>query len=428
MRLTPSQIRSMPDSKAERQLILLSAGTARRREALRGRALALAVEVDWPRLAAVLHARRLLTLLGPRIVELVGEAADEDFATAVTHARDAGRRQGQLLQLLTLRILELLADAGIRAAPLKGPLLGEAIHGDVGRRLSSDVDLLVAPDQLRDAVAVARELGYGVPTDHLLADGLPLLHLRMLAEHGKLPPLELHWRVHWYERSFAQERLLPPSTRAWESWRPAPADELAALLLFYARDGFIDLRIAADLGAWWDKRGGELPAAALVPLIDEYPQLARVLPAAAGVAENLIGLPAQRLLGDAARLGAREWLAAQLANPHPHSSQSQLYADMGLIDGLLAPSGGFREFVRRQLLPPAEVLDQQARHGERRGARSSSARFLVVSAATGCPSRVAHSHARRSPGAELDRDCARTHRAPAFEVSGGRTRAPTAAL
>jgi Uncharacterised nucleotidyltransferase len=368
----------MPDSKAECQLILLSAGTARRRAAERARAARLAGAVDWSRLTATLYGRRLLSLLGPRIVELVGDVAGEELTAAVARAHAAGRRQGQLLQLLTLRILELLAEAEIRAAPLKGPLLGEAIHGDVGRRLSSDVDLLVAPEQLPVAVAVARELGYGAPTDHLLADGLPLLHLRMLAEHGKLPPLELHWRVHWYERSFACERLLPPTARAWDGWRPAPADELAALLLFYARDGFIDLRIAADLSAWWDTRGGELPQAGLVPLIDAYPQFARVLPAAARVAERLIGLPARRLLGDAAGLGVRERLAARLADPHPHSSQSQLYADMGLIDGLLAPPGGFREFVGRQLLPPIEVLDQQARHGARHGARSRSARFLGV--------------------------------------------------
>ena len=368
----------MPDSKAERQLILLSAGTAQRREALRDRALVLAEDVDCQRLAAVLHARRLLTLLGPRIVELLGDAIDDDFAAMVARARAAGRHQGQLLQLLTLRLLELLAAANVRSAPLKGPLLGEAIHGDPGRRLFSDVDLLVAPEQLDAAVAVARELGYGAPTDHLLADGLPLLHLRMLAEHDKLPPLELHWRVHWYERNFAHECLLPPAARMWDGWRPAPADELAALLLFYARDGFIDLRIAADLSAWWDTRGGELPVAALAPLIEAFPQFARVLPAAARVAENLVGLPARQLLGDAAGLGVRERLAVRLANPHPDSSVPQLYADMGLIDGLLAPRGGFGEFVRRQLLPPAEVLDQQARHGERHGARSTPARFLGV--------------------------------------------------
>ncbi len=372
----------MSNNEAERRLILLSAGTAQRRAAAPVRAAQLARGVDWGRLTATLYSRRLLSLLGPRILELVADAAGEDFAAAIARAHESGRRQGQLLQMLTLRFLELLAAAGIRAAPLKGPLFGEAIHGDPGRRLSSDVDLLVAPEQLQEAVQIARGLGYGEPTDPLLPDGLPLLHLRMLDPRRKLPPLELHWRVHWYERDFARQRLLPPSAGLWEGWRPAPADELAALLLFYARDGFIDLRIATDLSAWWDARGGALEAegppqgVALAPLLHAYPQFARVLPAAARVAQDIVGLPAARLFDGA--LGPRERLAVRLANPHPTSTQSQLYADMGLIDGLLAPHGGFREFVRRQLLPPAEVLDQQARHGERSGARSSAARFLGV--------------------------------------------------
>jgi hypothetical protein len=365
----------MSNDNAERQLIMLSAGTAQSREAVRARAKQLTGDVDWSRLAAMLYVRRLLSLLGPRIIELAGDTASEEFCVAVERAHEAGRRQGLLLQLLTLRILEMLADADIRAAPLKGPLLGEAIHGDPGRRLSSDIDLLVAPDQLRAAVEVVRELGYGAPTDHLLQDGLPLLHLRMLDERGKLPPLELHWRVHWYERSFACERLLPPTASPWRGWRPAPVDELAELLLFYARDGFIDLRIATDLSAWWDERGGELPPMALAQLLEVYPAFARVLPAAARVAENMVGLPVRHSLGDA-RLGPRERLGVRLANPHPNSSTPQLYADMGLIDGLLAPRGGLGEFVRRQLLPPAEVLDQQARHGERHRARTSLARLF----------------------------------------------------
>jgi len=408
-------MRPRSDSKAERQLILLSAGTAARRRSARGDAARLAPAVDWPRLTATLYSRRLLPLLGPRILDLLDEdPARADFAAAVARARDAGRRQGQLLQLVTLRLLELLAAAGIPAAALKGPLLGEAIHGDPGRRLSSDLDLLVAPHRLADAVAVVRQLGYGEPIDHLLPDGLPLLHLRMLDHRRKLPPLELHWRVHWYERRFAADRLLPPTAGVWlapnatgaatpaatvravpaatastpaaapaaggpaPGWRPAPADELASLLLFYARDGFIDLRIATDISAWWDARGGELPAEGLAGVVDAYPQLARVLPAAARVAENIVGLPAARLLRDARRPGVRGRLAAKVANPNPQTSQPQLYADMGLVDGLLAPPGGLRDFVARQLLPPAEVLDQQARHGERHGTRAVPVRFLGV--------------------------------------------------
>src|SRR5579863_7171585 len=370
----------MSSVRAERQLILLSAGTAARRQAARELAERSLAEVDWPQLTATLYRRRLLSVLGPRILELAGgspgSAARGDFEAAVERALAAGRRQGVLLQLLTQRIAAMLADAGIRCAPLKGPLLGEAIHGDPGRRLSSDVDLLVAPEQLRPAVEVARGLGYGAPADHLADDGLPLLHLRLLDERSKLPPLELHWRVHWYERSFARERLLPPTVSAPADWRPAPADELAALLLFYARDGFIDLRIASDLSAWWDVRGGELPAAGLQELLGAYPAFARVLPAAVAVAERVVGLPSRRAIPNPPPLSLRERTAVRLANPNPHSSQPQLYADMGLIDGLLAPEGGFREFVTRQLLPPAEVLDQQAEHGAKHRTRSSLGRFV----------------------------------------------------
>jgi hypothetical protein len=147
-------------------------------------------------------------------------------------------------------------------------------------------------------------------------------------------------------------------------------------LLFYARDGFIDLRIATDLSAWWDIHGADFPSGGLEGLLTEYPGLLRVIPAAAEAAQRIIGLPAQQAIGDRQGLDLRGRLAARLANPNPRSSLSQLYADMGLIDGLLSPPGGFGAFVRRQLLPPPEVLDQQARHGSRRRARSRLGRCV----------------------------------------------------
>lgn len=365
--------------QAERQLILLSVGTAARRLAARERAERLMGDVDFSRVAATLHERRLLGVLGPRILEWMGDSPNEDFAAAVAHGIESGRRQGAFLQLVSLRILSMLADAGIGSTALKGPILGEAIYGDPGRRLSSDIDLLVCAEQLHAAVDVVRGLGYNAPTDHVRECGLPLLHFALDHESGKLPPVELHWRIHWYEGAFARERLLPPSGASPPGqWRPAPADELSALLLFYARDGFVDLRLAADLSAWWDIRGAELTPGALEEVLRAYPSFARVIPAAARAAENIVGLPAPDLLGDAHRLGLRERMAVRLANPNPHISLSQLYADMGLIDGLLAPPGGLGAFVLRQLLPPREVLDEQARHGQRRRARSRMTRCIGV--------------------------------------------------
>jgi Uncharacterised nucleotidyltransferase len=367
----------------ERRLILLAAGTAARRLAMRKQGQRLIEQVEWARLAEALRGRRLLGILGPRIFELGEDDVDEQFATAVRRAIEAGRRPGAFLQLVALQMTTMLADAGIRSAALKGPLLGEAIYGDPGRRVSSDIDLLVSPDQLRAAVEVVRGLGYGAPTDHVYDSGLPLLHFALAHERGELPPVELHWRVHWYEQRFAQARLLPPSEASPIGWRPAPADELAALLLFYARDGFVDLRLATDLSAWWDVYGAELPSGALEEVVTAYHELARVIPAAARAAEEIVGLPANEILGRAGRLGARQRLAARLANPNPRGSAEQLYADMGLIDGLLAPPGELGAFVRRQLLPPREVLDQQAQHGASRRARSRMTRCVGVLARYG---------------------------------------------
>jgi hypothetical protein len=371
--------------QAEQQLILLSAATAARREETHDQALSLIAEVDWRRLAATLRTRKLLPTLGPRILDLAEGSADGGFLVDVEDALEAGRRQGAFLQLVSMRLTRVLADAGIRSTALKGPLLSEALFGDPGRRLSSDVDLLVAPGELQSAVEVVRSMGYGTPADYVQDSGLPLLHFVLPHERGELPPVELHWRVHWYERSFAHERLLPAVLDPPAGWRPAAVDELAALLLFYARDGFIDLRMASDIGAWWDVRGGSLQPGELDRLIEAYPQLARVIGVAVVVAANVVGLPAARIIGKSPDLGLRERTAARLANPNPSSSSSvaQLYAEMGLIDGLLAPSGGFRAFVRRQVLPPSEVLDQQARHGARRRARSPLGRGAGVLARYG---------------------------------------------
>src|SRR5580704_9666771 len=116
----------MSSSEAERQVILLSAGTADRRLAMHEQAERLTLELDWSRLVDTLRTRKLLPVLGPRILEVAGKRASNDFVVAVERAIEAGRRQGTFLQLISLRVIAMLADAGIRCAPLKGPLLGEA--------------------------------------------------------------------------------------------------------------------------------------------------------------------------------------------------------------------------------------------------------------------------------------------------------------
>jgi len=356
--------------------MLLSAGTRARREATRERMRALTTIVDWSRLAEMLRSGRLLPTLGPRILEFADDCANGEFAADVATSLDASRRQSALLQLISARAMDALADAGVRSTALKGPLLGEAIYDEPGRRLSGDIDLLVPQEQLSEAVEVVREMGYAKPTDHAGDDGLPLLHFSLAHEHGELPPVELHWRIHWYEAHFARDRLLPPPDRGFNDWRPTPVDELTALLLFYARDGFTGLRQATDLGAWWDKFGSELRFDELGDSLRTYPELQPALSTAVAMAEKTVGLPADRLIEKMGSLGPRSRVVIRLASPRPYASAEQLYAEIGLIDGLLAPPGGLWAFVRRQIAPPREVIRQHTQRARASATVSHSLRVL----------------------------------------------------
>ena len=199
---------------------------------------------------------------------------------------------------------------------MKGPALGQALYGQPGRRPSADIDLLVVAEDLNRAVEVAEHLGYRDTERYRPGDRLPLLHRRLAHRTPGLPVLELHWRVHWYEQLFSREMLIRSSPAGFVGRRPAPADELTSLLLFYARDGFVDLRLACDVAAWWDAWGSELPRGAVTDQAARYPALERVLLAATEVADRVVGVPRLALLGEEPELERRVRLATHLANPN----------------------------------------------------------------------------------------------------------------
>lgn len=260
----------------------------------------------------------------------------------------ANRARGLAIEALAGHVVERLDTAGIRSLPLKGPLLARRLHGDEGLRATNDLDLLVDRPQIDAALAVLREFGYEAePLDpDLRADGLPDLHYTLRHPAGRLTRIELHWRIAWYEDDFSRDLLeradgAPPA--------PTPDDDLAALLVFYARDGLFGLRAPADIAAWWDRHGESFDAPVIARHWERYPELRRSFVAAARAAERLVAVPADRVLPAEARGTARPRLAVRLASWAGEGQVDQLSANVTFVDLLLSPPGGMRPTLRRHV-------------------------------------------------------------------------------
>jgi hypothetical protein len=386
---------------AARELALRLCATTERRAAERARIAQLANGMDQEWLASAFAAARMLPLLGSRLVAAAPDAVSPAFVDAVDGALLHGRRRAMLTEQLALRLARGLEDEGIPVVVLKGPQLAERLYGDVGLRASNDVDLLVAPEDFHAAAHALEPHGYRCRKKAPWIGDLPLFEMSLEPLDDWRPPIDLHWRLHWYETEFSRA-FAGRCVRGPGGLRvPRPDDELAALLLFWCRDGLAGLRHAADAGAWWDRHGAALDRPALDAVAAAHPPLRRPLAAATALAGRTAGVPAARLLSGSQR-GVRVRLALRLANPVVPTSGRQAQAGVVAIDGLLTPRGNVHEFVRRHVVLPAAVISEiydlpPGARVRRLGARGFYAARRIVRLAAGVAGLMARVSGRPRP-------------------------------
>jgi hypothetical protein len=321
----------------------------------------LAREVDSIGLWDTMERHQLVALVGTRL-QAAG-LLPEDLDPRVDERLQEDRLRALLFAGIGDQVLRSLEAAGIRALALKGYALAENVHGDAGLRRYGDIDVLVSPPDLERAVTTLAGLGYERESTPIPEPPEDLHHV-LVNPTGAVPEVELHWRVHWFENRFSP-RMLRRSEMAGDRRRAAADDELAALLLFYARDGFQGLRLAADLAAWWDTRSGELGSRPLDHLAEEHPELRATWWAALQVAERVVGIPATRVMTPPPP-GLRRRLAVELANWQGTGDPDQLSSDVLLVNLLLAPRGEVGAALRRSVFLPRPTIE--AYYGLRRDA------------------------------------------------------------
>lgn len=335
----------------EAELVLLLAGTRRKRSSNATGIRRLAAETDSSRLKAEMARQRMVPLLGARLIEAAPGEIDPRFAEEVHVLTEAAARHGVAQELAMQHLAAALEHKDVRCLPVKGQALSRALYGRPGMRASSDIDLLVLPADLRRAVGVLEGEGFRAVNDRQ-ATGPPHLHIVLVPPGGTgLPTVELHWRLHWYEESFAAQVLERSATDGPGVRRASPVDELASLLLFYARDGFVGLRYAADIATRLDATDAPVRAERLTDVMAEHPRLVPALRAASIVASRVVGTERPSFAG-APGARRREQLAMRLCDPYGRGDADQTAANVALVDLLLSPSRTFVSFAGRQLAAP----------------------------------------------------------------------------
>jgi hypothetical protein len=97
-----------------------------------------------------------------------------------------------------LKIIQLLQSHGIRTIVIKGPVLSHMIHNDITKRQFGDLDLLITPEQMYEAVKILTE------HDYLSEYNIEFLKNSTLLKVGKDFPVrninnhvlvEFHWKL-----------------------------------------------------------------------------------------------------------------------------------------------------------------------------------------------------------------------------------------
>ena len=109
----------------------------------------------------------------------------------------ANALRNQLLAEELARLLGLLGEAGIRVVPLKGVTLAQSLYGDAAARVCADIDMLVPPENLAQAMDLILASGYSTEHSDPFFSKLVLRHGRHHEVVREGRGLSLRLEVHW---------------------------------------------------------------------------------------------------------------------------------------------------------------------------------------------------------------------------------------
>jgi hypothetical protein len=150
-------------SVADSKLLLRLAETRDNPAAYAAIEAALRVQPDWGRILKLAQWHGISPLVWSNLRRLPADLIPESVRGRLEAQFQHALARHDVLTRALLRILDQFSDRGIRAISFKGPALAAHLYSGIAPRESSDLDILIAPDEFPLAVELLKALGYSSP-------------------------------------------------------------------------------------------------------------------------------------------------------------------------------------------------------------------------------------------------------------------------
>lgn len=191
---------------------------------------------DWSALFAEAERHGVQWMLTHCIQE-AGIRIQEDVWASLVRQRFVHLVRQTSLRESTLHVLGTLEADDIRAIPLKGAVLAERLYPDPTTRPSSDVDILIRPQDLDRAIACLDRVGYRYVDDVESRYARQHLHHVSLRSASQAFLVELHFCAY---RGFGAEL---PSSALFDRSQPTSLADGASLTTPEPEDEFLYLLV-----------------------------------------------------------------------------------------------------------------------------------------------------------------------------------------
>jgi hypothetical protein len=203
--------------------------------------------VDWNGLLQQAHRHSVLPLLRENLHSHFWPEIPVEIREYLTEASQRTQRRNLALTAELLRILAILAEAGVAAIPFKGPMLAVGAYANTAFRMFADLDILVREVELAKVRQLLVAQGY-IPV-YTMTGREERAYLRdecafQLRNPRKDTVVELHWRL--------TERYLSINLPIDEFWNRSVQTVLAGrtVVTFALEDLFLYLCIHAGKHEW----------------------------------------------------------------------------------------------------------------------------------------------------------------------------------